>query len=350
MLSARDLALASSAAERTRLNKELSARIAKFNELQSRFDKVSHSLSWRLFDGLIHFPRTIGRLSRWPFTRIAFHKDGRPRDWSRWLTVNSNGRSRGSRVPTLSLFQVRTRWNSGRPVERPIKDAPRLWYYIGDTIDWLRAHSQLTGVGRVSTELFFASQAISGSRVWPCVLGKGVSPALKLASAEELKFIGNNTEHAATLEAFDSNADSSPGVSSPEPGDHVFFTGLVWTPTFVKLFAKLTTQNIDFSVLVHDIIPIEYPELVGDEYSLSFSVWLTTTVKTANVIYVSTTGVRDQIVRWALLSGLEIKARIVPIAFGHSRMEGGLSAPRDHARCPNCQSRYRQFCSISGHD
>ena len=328
VLSARDLALASSAAEQTRLNKELWARIAKFNKLQSRFDKVTHSLSWRLFDGLIHFPRTIGRLSRWPFTRIAFHKDGRPRDWGRWLTVNSNGRSRGSRAPTLSLFQVRTRWNSGRPVERPIKDAPRLWYYIGDTIDWLRAHSQLTGVGRVSTELFFASQAISGSRVWPCVLGKGVSPALQLASAEELKFIGNNTGHAATLEAFDSSADLSPGVSSPEPGDHVFFTGLVWTPTFVKLFAKLTTQNIDFSVLVHDIIPIEYSELVGDEHSLSFSVWLTTTVKTANVIYVSTTGVRDQIVRWALLSGLEIRARIVPIAFGHSRMEGGLSAPQ----------------------
>ena len=326
-LSSRDLALASSIAERTRLNEELSALNAEFNELQSRVGKVGHSSNWRLFDGLIHFPRTIGRLSRWPFARMAFHKNGRPRYWGRWPAVNSNGRSRGSQVPTRSLFQVRIGGNTGHPAGRPIKDAPRLWFYIEDTIDWLQAHSQLTGVGRVSTELFFASQAISSSRVWPCVLGKGVSLVLKLASAEDLKFIGDKTGHAAALGALKSGADSSSGVSSPEPGDHVFFTGLVWTPTLVKLFAKLTTQDIDFSVLVYDIIPIECPEFVGDEYSLSFSVWLTTTVKTANVIYVSTTGVRDRIIRWALLSGLEIKPRIVPIAFGHSRIEGGLSAP-----------------------
>jgi glycosyltransferase involved in cell wall biosynthesis len=78
---------------------------------------------------------------------------------------------------------------------------------------------------------------------------------------------------------------------------------------------------------LYDIIPIEYPELVGDDSSLSFSGWLTTVVKTANAIYVSATEVRDQIVRGALLSGREIKARIVPIAFGHSRLEGGFSGP-----------------------
>ena len=321
-------ALASSTAERTRLNKELLALNAEFNELQNRFDKASHSSSWRLFEGLIHFPRTIGRLSRWPFTRIAFHKDGRPRDWRGWLTVHSNAPSRGSRVPKLSLFQGRIMWNSGRPVERSIKDAPRLWYYVGDTIDWLRAHSQLTGVGRVSTELFFASQAISSSRVWPCVLDKGVSPVLKLVSAEELKFIGNNTERVANLLAFDYYAELKSWHKFSRAWGSRFLHGARLDSTLCKLFVKLTTQNIDFSVLVYDIIPIQYPEFVGDEYSLSFSVWLTTTVKTANIIYVSTTVVRDQIVRWALLSALEIKARIVPIAFGHSRMEGGLSAPQ----------------------
>jgi hypothetical protein len=39
----------------------------------------------QFLDELIHFPRTIGRLLRWPFIRIAFHKNGRPRGWLRRL-------------------------------------------------------------------------------------------------------------------------------------------------------------------------------------------------------------------------------------------------------------------------
>ena len=274
-----------------------------------------------MFNGLTHFPRTLGRLLRLTFTRIAFHKDGRSRDWGQRLTGRSEGQSRDSRVPALSELRAGIRGK-----ERPIKDAPRLWYYMGDTIDWLRAHPQLTGVGRVSTELFFASEATSDSPVWPCVLGKGASPVLKLASKEELEIVGHHTWRAANITSFDFGSDSSQDASSPGPGDHVFFTGFVWTQTFVELFARLTEQEIDFSVLVHDIIPIEYPELVGDEYSRSFLVWLTTTIKTANVIYVSTTRVGDQIARWALLSALAIKARIVPIAFGNNGMESALSA------------------------
>jgi tetratricopeptide (TPR) repeat protein len=34
---------------------------------------------------------------------------------------------------------------------------PTLWFFVGDTIDWLEAHEQLTGVGRVTVELLLAS-------------------------------------------------------------------------------------------------------------------------------------------------------------------------------------------------
>src|SRR5271167_1565136 len=107
--------------------------------MKRRYNKLNRSLGWRMFHGLTHFPRTLGRLLRLTFTRIAFHKDGRSRDWGPRLTGRSKGQSRESRVPAPSELRAVIRGK-----ERPIKDAPRLWYYVGDTIDWLRAHSQLT--------------------------------------------------------------------------------------------------------------------------------------------------------------------------------------------------------------
>src|SRR5262249_34700747 len=120
-------------------------------------------------------------------------------------------------------------------------------------------------------------------------------------------------------------ASSDNVPKGPEPGDHIFFTGLVWSPTFTELFAHLARKNIKFSVLVHDIIPIERPELVGEDFSRAFSAWLEITVRAASVIYVSSSIIRDQILRWALLSGLEPEAEIVTIRFGVHELEGSLS-------------------------
>ena len=44
---------------------------------------MTRSFRWRFVDGLVHFPRTVGRVLRWPFVRIGFHKNGRPRGWLR---------------------------------------------------------------------------------------------------------------------------------------------------------------------------------------------------------------------------------------------------------------------------
>ena len=208
------------------------------------------------------------------------------------------------------------------PQARPLSNAPRLWYYIGDLIDWLAAHAQLTGVGRVSTELFFAAQSAPNIRLQPCVLRHGT---LQSASANELQTLSQKSGRMAGAAGPDAGVAPDAGVEELRAGDHVFFTGLVWTPTFIEAFKGLAARNIDFSVLVHDIIPIERPDLVSDEQTRSFSDWLTTVVKTANVIFVSSRRVGSQIARWGVLSGLEIKALIVPVQFGLRRLENAVA-------------------------
>jgi glycosyltransferase involved in cell wall biosynthesis/GT2 family glycosyltransferase len=204
---------------------------------------------------------------------------------------------------------------------RPISATPRFWWYVGDSIEWLDAHAQLSGVGRVSTELFFAARATATEPPTPCVLRDG---ALRAATEEDIRGLPARTPSAAGSNQ--GVAGDARRADAPKAGDHVFFTGLVWTPGFVELFETLVELNIDFSVLVHDLIPIERPDLVGDDYAQSFSLWLPTTVNTANLIFVSSRRVGNEIVRWALLSGLEIKAHIVPIEFGVRRLENAATA------------------------
>ena len=82
--------------ERTRLNGQLDGYAARLDALQDRYDKLqgrhdtlTRSFRWRFVDGLIHLPRTVGRAVRWPFTGVAFHKNGRPRGWLRRLGFKS---------------------------------------------------------------------------------------------------------------------------------------------------------------------------------------------------------------------------------------------------------------------
>jgi glycosyltransferase involved in cell wall biosynthesis len=215
------------------------------------------------------------------------------------------------------------------PAERRIKSTPRLWHFLGDTISWLKDHPQLTGVGRVSTELFFASLQLAPEiTVLPCVFGDSASRLIEVPLAEQVVHLSRRTGRRPTDGLKEAMYSRSPTMHAPEPGDHVFFTGLVWTPTFTKTFKHLSASGIEFSVLVHDIIPIESPDLAGTDACRSFSEWLGTTVNTASVIYVSNALVHDKIIRWALLSGLEIRAKIVPISFGVRKVEGAPDSAR----------------------
>jgi glycosyltransferase involved in cell wall biosynthesis/ubiquinone/menaquinone biosynthesis C-methylase UbiE len=82
--------------ERTRLNGQLDGYAAtldalqgRYDKLQGRHDKLTRSFRWRFVDGLVHLPRTAGRAVRWPFIRVAFHKNGPPRGWLRRLGSRS---------------------------------------------------------------------------------------------------------------------------------------------------------------------------------------------------------------------------------------------------------------------
>jgi GT2 family glycosyltransferase len=235
-----------------------------------------------------------------------------------------HGVSEGRRLRPLPLSAVGDSEKARAQGPRPVKSEPQLWYFIGDSIDWLNAHYQLTGVGRVSTELLLASLKSSAIlAAVPCVLDNGTLDLVAAPPACEdlLRKIGRS--ESGTLNLAPLQYVTVDG--SPEPGDHIFFTGLVWTPAFAELFRHLNQKGIEFSVLVHDIIPIESPELVGELANRSFSEWLATVVNTASVIFVSGYLVRDQILRWALLSGLEIKAEIIVIPFGSGYVGEALS-------------------------
>jgi glycosyltransferase involved in cell wall biosynthesis len=118
---------------------------------------------------------------------------------------------------------------------------------------------------------------------------------------------------------------SEPGLA-PKAGDHVIFTGVVWTPRYIALFDRLTAQGVEFSAFVHDIIPVERPDLVPDETHRMFAAWLNTVVERARVIFVSNRLIKDQILRWAVLVGVDVAARIVPVTLGGTDFGPLLSA------------------------
>jgi glycosyltransferase involved in cell wall biosynthesis/SAM-dependent methyltransferase len=87
--------------DRTRLNGQLDAYAARLDALQGRFDEVTRSFRWRLVDGLVHLPRTVGRILRRPFVRVAFHKDRRPRG-----PLRGSGSKSGATPASLEIVSL----------------------------------------------------------------------------------------------------------------------------------------------------------------------------------------------------------------------------------------------------
>lgn len=216
----------------------------------------------------------------------------------------------------------------------PIDAKPQFWHFVGDSMEWLRAHQQLSGVGRVSTEILLASfDVAAGYSAIPCVLRESNSELIALPASRDSETFLGKVGGFSQGDALSRKVWSLAGQNSPKPGDHVFFTGLVWTPTFTELFRRLQQNRVEFSVVVFDIIPLESPEFAGDGLSKPFSEWLATTLSRASVVFVSGQFVKDQILRWAALSGVKATADIVVIPFGLRDIEGGFS-PTDLARDP----------------
>lgn len=189
----------------------------------------------------------------------------------------------------------------------------RLWFYIGDSIEWLSDHKRLTGVGRVSSELFLAaSERTQGPAALPCVLDQAGGTLALADQAAVLAWLAEEERRG------DGASPPAALAEGPQPGDHVFFTGLVWTPTFTGLFERLAQAGIRFSVLLHDIIPLEAPDSADTGQARDFAAWLACTLQNADNVFVSTAFVEGQVRRWALLNGIEIGAQIRRIAFGAS--------------------------------
>lgn len=204
-----------------------------------------------------------------------------------------------------------------------IPGAPRrVWFFLGDTIEWLANYAQLTGVGRVTAELFLAGLRHPSGTVIPCSFAPHPEGIASLSIRDSATFIAARSGASDDIIAFDRSWFSShpPALAVvPTPGDEVLFTGVVWSTDFAALFRRLAARGIRLSVLVYDIIPLEHPEYVSSSYHSTFAVWLRTVLALAKTIFVSSPINRDKILRWAVLAEAPVAADVVTIDFGVRR-------------------------------
>jgi glycosyltransferase involved in cell wall biosynthesis len=183
----------------------------------------------------------------------------------------------------------------------------------------------------VTVELLYAAfENREKFDIIPCVLAGsgyemapvGLPETLAYFAAKTGKPLPPNSPAAPVLPKA---LQSAPRLA-PKAGDHVLFTGVVWTPRYIALFDRLTAQGVEFSAFVHDIIPVERPNLVPDETHRMFAAWLKTVVARARILFVSSRLIKDQILRWAVLAGVDVAARIVPVTLGGTEFGPLLSA------------------------
>jgi len=195
---------------------------------------------------------------------------------------------------------------------------------VGDILEWLKAHANLSGVTRVVVELFYGALDIPRDvslMILPCVL----EPSTNLAAVpvtELLAYFATRTGKPVRPTDTLSRISWTDAVPSPGPkdGDYVLFAGVVWTPQYIKLFHRLSFLGARICILVHDIIPIERPDLVSDYSRRTFADWLRFVVSNAKIVFVSSVMIKDQILRWGALAGVDVSTDIVPITFGRTEL------------------------------
>ncbi|MFT0861697.1 glycosyltransferase [Ancylobacter sp. G4_0304] len=280
------------------------------------------------------FLHSDGRPRKWLY-RLLFHRNGAPCRRTRFLVQNRAGR------PRIWFRRWLDELTRKRLLASGGLDVPILWFFMGDTLDWLSSHEHVTGVGRVTTELFIGG--LDGARppLWyPAVAGGSGVRAWRPPGADrkrkgKVKAAVDNARPAnAALRALLDRVPS-PHVE-PKAGDHVLFTGVVWNAHYVNLFRKITGEGLTFSVLVHDIIPILDPSLSEPRALAEFTEWLDVVMSKAQMVFVSCASVRADIEQWCAARGIERRAPIVVIPFGPSlapaaagrtELRDGIAAP-----------------------
>lgn len=193
----------------------------------------------------------------------------------------------------------------------------RLWFFAGDLIEWLNDHDHLTGVGRVTSELLFAGLLVEDAELRLCVLDVASEGLVQLYDWEPIQDLAqrigrgfSQTEQAVL------DASLSRSNASLAPGDHVIFTGVVWTEQYIGLFRRLAAAGIGYSLLVHDIIPLLSAQTGDGGHARVFAEWLRAALETAETIYVSNQAVARDVARWAVAARVRPKARIATVGFG----------------------------------
>ena len=197
----------------------------------------------------------------------------------------------------------------------------KIWFYVGDSFDWLETHAAVSGVIRVTAELFFGALTDQDNRysknIVPWVLTHSNLGLAPVSVEETLAYLASKIGRLIPSKGQVAPARPKPTAQDPyTPDDCTLFTGVVWSTVYTELFTRLSADGVSFCVLVYDIIPIERPDLVTDEYRRAFVEWLTTTVAKARIIFVSSRITKDNILRWAALAGVNVVARIAPVTFG----------------------------------
>ncbi|HET7715282.1 MAG TPA: glycosyltransferase [Bauldia sp.] len=201
----------------------------------------------------------------------------------------------------------------------------RIWFYVGDLLEWLGAGKPVSGVQRVTLELLRAGLLDKGFRrgeFVPCVRGSkmGVRP-IPLSKVKDILTQYRNHNEG---ELHKSMSFSHTIISSIYPifnirqikTDHIIFTGAIWSKNYEDLFIKLNSNRVPFSVLVYDVIPLENPEFVSKKHYSQFLDWLKTTLSLSTNIFVSSQSLSSKLKKLRVIFDIRDSAPITKIPFG----------------------------------
>ncbi len=215
-----------------------------------------------------------------------------------------------------------------------------IWFFIGDVIDWLEGGRNISGVQRVVLELLFAAaecaEADKDCRFGACCFDEARTGLVAVPTLDALRYF-RHWRSAASAENSSRRGESwpfqfhgrlarvfrrQPGTVRVkfDPADHFLFPGLVWSTPFRQLFRHMATEGMAFTVLVHDLIQIQRPDLVGDAVGVEFASWLEIVLQTATNVLVPSVITQQAIRTWAGGRGLAVRPSVFPVQFGMSHL------------------------------